>query len=181
MYDDVYEAVVDCGVASKLQQPTYMDRDGNTTTNMDKAFGLPCTHAINHPDMCLVVDEVGSNLSQKGDGHIAGRKVMCEKNTTPQEQVQHKEKHFSLLGFTSLNGEPVLSLFIIAGIREEFCVETGIDPTAISTGDTTDEDFFDKNFGPGKLYPGGPTCTFKGKDIPCMVMWSPKGGITSPI
>ena len=60
-------------------------------------------------------------------------------------------------------------------------METGIDPTVIATGDATDEDFFDKNFGPGKLYPGGPTCTFKGKDIPCMVRWSPKGSITSPI
>ena len=52
MYDDVYEAMVDCGVASKLQQPTYMDRDGNTITNMDRVYGLPCTHVINHPDMC---------------------------------------------------------------------------------------------------------------------------------
>ena len=70
MYDDVYEVMVDCGVASELQQPTYMDRDGNTTTNMDKAYGLPCTHVINHPYLCLVVDDVGSNLSQKGDSHI---------------------------------------------------------------------------------------------------------------
>ncbi len=41
--------------------------------------------------------------------------------------------------------------------------------------------FFDKNFGPGKLDSGGPTCVFKGKEVPCMVRWSPKGSITSPI
>ena len=75
----------------------------------------------------------------------------------------------------------MLCLIIISGIREELSVETRIDPTAITTGDVTDKDFFYKNFGPGKLYPGGPTCTFKGKEIPCMVRWSPKGSITSPI
>ena len=159
-----------------------MNRDGDvTTTSMKEAFGLPCTHRIIHPDMCLVVDEVGSNLSQKGDGHVGGRKVMCEKHCTPQEQVQHKEKHFTLLGFTALTGEPVLCLIIIAGVREELSVETGIDPTAKIVGNLTNDDFFDKNFGPGKLYPGGPTCNFKGKEIPCMVRWSPKGSITSPI
>jgi len=182
MYDEVYDAMVECGVASVLPEPVYMNRDGDdTTTNIKEAFGLPCTHKIIHPDMCLVVDEVGSNLSQKGDGHVGGRKVMCEKHCTPQEQVQHKEKHFTLLGFTALSGEPVLCLIIIAGVREKLSVETGIDPIAITTGDVTDEDFFDKNFGPGKLYPGGPTCVFKGKEIPCMVRWSPKGSITSPI
>ena len=113
----------------------------------------------------MVVDQVGSKLSQKGDGHIGGRKVMCEKNTTPQEQVQHKEKHFTLLGFTALSEESVLCLIIIAGVRDEFCAETGIDPTATAIGDATNEDFFNKNFGPGKLYPGGPTCNFKGQRI----------------
>jgi len=74
----------------------------------------------------------------------------------------------------------VLCLVILAGVREELSVETGIDPIAITMGDVTDDDFFDKNFGPGKLYPGGPTCVFKGVEIPCMVRWSPKGSITSP-
>jgi hypothetical protein len=29
------------------------------------------------------------------------------------------------------------------------------------------------------LYPGGPTCNFKGKEIPCLVEFSKSGGITS--
>ena len=54
-----------------------MTRDGdNTITNMKDAFGHLSIHEIIHPDMCLVVDEVESNLSQKGDGHVGGRKVM---------------------------------------------------------------------------------------------------------
>ena len=64
MYDEVYESMVECGVASVLPEPVYMNRDGDdTTTNIKGYFGLRCTRKIIHPDMCLVVDEVGSNLS----------------------------------------------------------------------------------------------------------------------
>ena len=42
-------------------------------------------------------------------------------------------------------------------------------------------DYFDKNFGPGKLFPGGPTWKFLGRDIPCMMRWSQKESITSHI
>ena len=164
MYDEVYDAMVECGVASVLPEPVYMNRDGDdTTTNIKEAFGLPCTHKIIHPDMCLVVDEVGSNLSQKGDGHVGGRKVMCEKHCTPQEQVQHKEKHFTLLGFTALSGEPVLCLIIIAGVREELSVETGIDPIAITTGDVTINDFLTRILVRANYIPMDPFVYLKAK------------------
>ena len=35
--------------------------------------------------------------------------------------------------------------------------------------------------GEGKLFPGGPTCTYQGKQVPCFVRWSEKVGITSEI
>ena len=91
-----------------------------TTTNTKEALGLPCTYKIIHPDMCLVV---GSNLSQKSDGHVGGRKVMCEKHCTTQDQLQHKEKNFTLLGFTSLSGDPVLCLIIIARVKEDYLLK----------------------------------------------------------
>ena len=37
------------------------------------------------------------------------------------------------------------------------------------------------NSGPGKLYPGGPTCTLRGIEVPCFIRWSEKGSITSEI
>ena len=170
----------ECGVAICNQQPILMDRMGVKCDN-DGLFGLPCTHTLKHPDMCLAVDEVGSNLSQKGDGHIRGTKYMCEKGTVPQIKVQHREKFFTLLGFTALSSEPVLCLVSIAGIQMKINVETGIAPFAAITGKETDADYFDKIFGPGKLFSGGPTCHFRGKNILCLVRWSPKGGITSEI
>ena len=181
MYDEVYQALVDCGAATSLDVPVYMDRDGNKVASQSQAFGCKCTHVIDHPWMCLVVDEVGSNLSQKGDGHIGGQKYVCAKGTIPQVKVQHSERHFTLLGFTALSGEAVLCLIIISGTKEHLNVETGIDATKPITGDVTDKNFIENNFGKGKLFPGGPSCEFRGKTIPCMVRWSPKGGITSEI
>ena len=38
-----------------------------------------------------------------------------------------------------------------------------------------------KNIGNLKHFPGGPECTYRGKKIPCMCAWSPKGSMTSEI
>jgi len=86
MNDEVYEGMVDCGVASKLDHPVFMDRNGSIVSKND-AYGIKVTHSIDHPDYYMVVDEVGSNLSQKGDGHIRGHKYICERGCVPQLKV----------------------------------------------------------------------------------------------
>ena len=41
--------------------------------------------------------------------------------------------------------------------------------------------FVQENSGPGKMFPGGPTCVFNGKEVPCMVRYSKGGGMTTTI
>ena len=158
MYGDVYESLVQAGNATKSNEFS-SEYDGPLKTN----------YHLTHLEMCLVVDEVGSDISQKGDRHIAGKKYVCEIDSIPKEQASHTDKHFTLLGFTALNGKPVLCLIIIAGIKELYEVETGIDIDANPIGDLADSDYFIKNRGKGKLFPMGPECTFNGKVITCMV------------
>ena len=131
--------------------------------------------------MCFVMDEVGGNISKKGDGHLGGKLLVCEKGMEPQKTVNTKDKHFTLLGLTALNGDPVMCICIFAGIRETAIVETGMDIFAEQEGTVSDADYLTKNKGPGKLFPGGPTCTFQGKEIPCLTRWSPSGSITAEI
>ena len=171
MYDDVYECMVEAGVAKKMDVAS------------DKFPGqLKTKYELIHPEMCLVVDEVGSNISQRGDGHIAGKKYCCEKGYgVPQNKSSINDRHFTLLGFTALTGEPVLCVVIIAGVIEAYEVETGIDIDAPVTGDPSDKDYFANNTGKGKLFPKGPECHFNGKTVPCLVRWSPSGSITSKI
>ena len=88
MYTEVYNAMVEFNVAIKLDVPVYKDQDGNICDELNE-FGVKCTHEITQPVMCLVMDEVDSNLSQKGDGHIGGQKYVCEHSSVLQNKVQH--------------------------------------------------------------------------------------------
>jgi hypothetical protein len=85
MYEHVYEYMEEAGVAVKLEAPVWRDKAGHDCTEED-AFGCNVTHDLTHHEMCVVMDEVGGNTSQKGDGHIGGELLVCEKGATPQKQ-----------------------------------------------------------------------------------------------
>ena len=170
MYDDVYNALVESGNAIQTQEHS-SKFDGPLMTQFH----------LTHPHNCLVVDEVGTDTSQKGDGHIGGAKYYCGRGCVPQNQSSSNDKHFTMLGFTALSGQPVMCLVIIAGVQEKWEVETGIDTDAVPVGDPGDPNFFVNNRGKGKMFPLGPDCTFKGKKVPTMVRWSQSGSITSII
>ena len=70
--------------------------------------------------------------------------------------VSHNDHHFTVLGFTALDGSPVLCMVIIAGVQQKYEVETGLDIEAEMVGHPSDKDFFQKNRGKSKMYPMGP-------------------------
>ena len=75
-----------------------------------------------------------------------------------------------------------MCVVIIDSKTRNLYIETGIDLTAVKIGNEEDKDFFFKNSkGIDKRFPGGPTCMYKGKEIPCMVRFSEGGGITTKI
>mmetsp|Transcript_25328 Transcript_25328/g.29834 ORF Transcript_25328/g.29834 Transcript_25328/m.29834 type:complete len:143 (+) Transcript_25328:1172-1600(+) len=80
-----------------------------------------------------------------------------------------------------LTGDPLMCVVIMAGERPKAEVETGIDMFAETIGSIDDDDYFLKNSGKGKKFPGGPTCMVHGIKVPCLVRWSPKGSMTSEI
>ena len=77
MYDEVYDAMVEAGVAKKLEVPIWVDQDGNACEEI-QAFGRKATHELTRPDMVVFVDEVGCNTSQVGDGHVGGQKKLFQ-------------------------------------------------------------------------------------------------------
>ena len=129
--------------------------------------------------MCVVADEVGGNTSQKDDGKIGGERWLCELGTIPQRKISTKNKHYTVLGLTLLNGQPLMCVVIMAGERPKAQVESGIDFFADAIGSVNDDDYFEKNTGEGKKFPCGPTCTVGGIKVPTLVRWGPKGSITS--
>ena len=77
--------------------------------------------------MCIVMDEVCNSTSQKGDGTIGGEKFVCANGTYPKEIVNTKDKHWTLIGLTTLSGEAVMCIVIFAGEKPTILLETGMD------------------------------------------------------
>ena len=74
-----------------------------------------------------------------------------------------------------------MCIIIFAGIYPIPLYETGLDLDAEIVGDVDDKNFFQKNYGKGQRFPGGPSCLYKGVRVPCMCWWSKKGSITLKI
>ena len=180
MYDQVGDELVDAGVARKLETAVWMDKSGVECAEKD-VYGCKVTIDITDPDWVLVMDEVGGNTNQKGDGNVGGELQLCERGKVPKRKINTKDKHYTLLGLTSIAGKPVMCIVIFAGETPNTLTETGLDLDAETYGCPTDADFFEQNSGPGKRFPGGPTCHFNGVDVPCLCRWSTKGSITAEI
>ena len=110
--------------------------------------------------MCVMGDEVGGNLSMKGDGHIGSSLYVTKRDKVPQKKVSKRDQRFTLLGFATLTGEPVMALIIIQGRQPKGNLEFGIDITVDLIGYGDDPDFILCNSGTGKYFPGGPRCKF---------------------
>ena len=77
------------------------------------------------------------------------------------------------------NGQAVLCAILFALETLAVKERLGIDIFAKCPDDSTI--YGQENYGPRKYFPGGPRCTFRGIDLPCYMMYSPKGSITSTI
>ena len=81
----------------------------------------------------------------------------------------------------AFTGEPVMCILILEGKYPKGNIEAGIDFTVTPNGDNTKPEFILNNSGPGKYYPGGPECTFRGKRVPAFICWHESASITTQI
>jgi len=102
--------------------------------------------------MVIFVDEVGGNTSQELDGAVGGQKKIVPRGTVPKETAATNTNHFTMLGFTAADGEPVMCALIMKGKTIKADAITGID-----------------------------ICTFRGKEVPCVVANTENGSITSEL
>ncbi len=109
------------------------------------------------------------------------RKKKFGRGKVHKESVTTNDNHFTLLGFTCATGEPVMCGVIIEGntLRPE--IVTGMDIFAKTIGNESDNDFIKKQLWPWKIISCGPKCTYKGKEVPCMVACNESGGISTDI
>jgi hypothetical protein len=178
MYDLVYEQMDQAGVLEDLEDPVWMNLAGEIVSSEAESFGEKVSKILKHPQYVLFVDEVGNNTNMKDDGRVGGERLLKARGQTAEVTAATSEAHFTVLGFTAATGEPVMCAIIFAAAEMTQELQLGIDIRApMVEGD----DSVRGNYGPGKRYPGAPTCNFRGTIVPPFVCCSPKGGITSEL
>ena len=89
------------------------------------------------------------------------------------------DTHFTVLGFTSFSGKPVIAVIIMKKKTPMTHAEMfGVNHCIRWTGK---EDDVHSNTGPGLRYPGGPYCFFNNTAVPAYVTQSESGGIRAEI
>lgn len=165
------------GVSIKLPEPVLMNAKGGVIFTAEEAYGLPVDHDLIHDDYTLFVDKVGNNTNIKGNSRVGGEKTVTGNEGESKEIVATKNLHCTTLGFTAATGEPVICAHIFDAKEMLLYMQLGIDIRVPVEASST----IKENCGLGKQCPGGPTCKFHGKYVPCFVCCSPKGGITSDL
>lgn len=69
-----------------------MDESGFVVDKED-ATGCKLTHKLVCLQICIVIDEVGGNTSQKGNGKNGGELKVCATDMIPQQKISIEDKH----------------------------------------------------------------------------------------
>jgi hypothetical protein len=208
MYDNVYRLLVADGYAEIMLHPKYYDALGKQCGKDDiNRFGELVDLTFKHPELVLVADECGTNTNMSKEKLSAGNmKHASTRGVTAKIPACTSDCHLTTMVWTASTGEPVMCVVIIEKESELTWAEThGFDVKAEWIGDDSlytsikyspvSEDrmkyamnngvfpvqLLKLNTGPGRVFPGGPICTFLGHTIPSIVRRSSSGGITPEI
>ena len=166
IYNLVYNVMDEAGVLGKLEEPVWMNLNKEVVESKEEAYGEKVMYNVKYPEYCVFVDEAGNNTNMKDDGNVSGEKLLNKKGSKARVTAATNDTHFTVLGFTSVAGAPVMCAMIFAAQELAPEQQLGYDIQA----DMVENDFSMRaNHGPGKRYPGGPICCFNSVDVPAFI------------
>jgi hypothetical protein len=193
MYETVYEDMVNCGIAIKMDEEVLVNLKGEIIYNKQESDGLPTHYLMTNPNLIVFVDETGSNTNQKSDPLRGNEKRIVPINGDGFGLAGAvNDNHFTFLCFQSGTGEPIMCAIIFKSERKNGelpdCWKTGIDIRKLRDEEVLPESqqliaqlyMQTETVGNGALS-GGPVCNFNGKEIKCYCTCSPNASITSTI
>jgi hypothetical protein len=184
MYDNNYARMVECGIAVELDEEVYMDKQGNVVSKNDEnVYGQPSKYRITHPELLIMADECGSSTNQTSDGQVGRQQFVLPLDMVDGAGLHGStvDNHFTLLPFITGEGEPVLCAIILKSDKDACDIPLtwryGIDVMhpALNPGNATlqgeqyELSVFYNNSGDGLAMRGGPSCTYRGKTVPCFI------------
>ena len=178
MYNLVYNGMQEARLVRKFDEPVFMDLEGNIVDDSKKAAGLPVELDLVDLEFVIFWDECDTNLNMIDDNIIRGEMFVTSTDAPARESISSEDKHFTIIGFMTAIGKPIMCAVILSRHSVDTYTQIGIDirKNILPSTRSTFEDF-----GPGKRYPGGPICSYNGKEVPCLICCSPKGRITSEL
>jgi len=75
---------------------------------------------ITHPQWLLISDKVGTDISQKYDGHVGGQKFITAKGTRANIKSSHKDGRFTVIGLTAASGKAVMAIVFLLQMSYHF-------------------------------------------------------------
>ena len=137
MYTHKYSKMMATGVTRLLESHEQQDKKENI---FDEANAMACkyTHKLTYLYYCLVMDEIGDNISQKDAGYAGCKIYLIEAGMIPRPQSSCNDWHYTLTGMTSLIYLPVIFLVIFSDKLCNHVLELGVDPFAEEEGSQTD-------------------------------------------
>jgi hypothetical protein len=191
-FEHVYEILWEAGIAGKLDEAVCRDKDNNIVVTQAEAYGPKTQYSLLHPEYLVMVDEVGENISQKGDGNAGGQKFMVTSDMRAQVRIFFKDNHFTVLGFTAVNGYPTMCAIIMDASKLKVADVTGLNPLSEDAQNVCGEEMKslqeeintmkdEHSNGAYRMFPFGPTCTFNGVEVPSFVTCSKNGSITGQL
>lgn len=132
MYHHIKKILLQSLIASKLDQPVWMNEAGEVVEDEMMAMGYKVDIKIDVPDLGLMMDECGCNLSQEGDKNIGGELFLTGVHGKAYTSKSIKYSHFTIIGVTQLNGNPLVCVVIVTDKHRDPLIELGIDITQLA-------------------------------------------------
>jgi hypothetical protein len=86
------------------------------------------SYSLLHPDKLVFFDEVGEKITQKSDRNAGRQKFKFVRDMRAQVCNSFKYNQFTVLGFMSANGRPIMCSIIIATSTFKLMDVTGFTP-----------------------------------------------------
>ncbi|GAX15921.1 hypothetical protein FisN_UnNu072 [Fistulifera solaris] len=173
MFQNNFTTWCQAGVARKLPNDVYYDEEGRIVNQKSSTFGLSSSIQVTHPEYILYGEEFVLDIDPA-----------YVKNSSQLPRMDRMPKKTTILPLLSFSGDPVVCVVVFAGAGKKILAlwHSGLDVTVDPICRDDQVDFLNiANYGPGKYFPSGPVCQFRGTTIPTLVYQSPSGYLTSDI